>query len=73
VQLAALAKPMDERNWELYRLSVIDTMTDGPLKQALLNAVHNKLSILTQQDIARGLDQGLNSANFGIAAGATFL
>jgi hypothetical protein len=44
---------MDERGWELYRLSVLQLMSDCPLKEALIRAAEHKLEILAQQEDAR--------------------
>ena len=43
-------KAMDERSWELYRLSVVESMEDGPLKRALVESIQHKLKILTRGD-----------------------
>ncbi|HWZ30688.1 MAG TPA: hypothetical protein VNX18_05115 [Bryobacteraceae bacterium] len=37
---------MDERMFELYRLSVVQSMPDSKLKTALIQAIRHKLKIL---------------------------
>jgi hypothetical protein len=37
---------MTERNWELYRLSVVERLADSPYKEAVVSAIKHKLSIL---------------------------
>lgn len=37
---------MDERTFELYRLSVVQSMPDSELKSALIQAIEHKLNIL---------------------------
>jgi hypothetical protein len=37
---------MNERQWELYRLSVVETWSDTPYKRAVSAAIEHKLMIL---------------------------
>jgi len=37
---------MNERQWELYRLSVVETWSDSPYKRAVSAAIEHKLMIL---------------------------
>jgi hypothetical protein len=37
---------MDERTFELYRLSVVQAMPDSKLKTALIQAIRHKLNVL---------------------------
>jgi hypothetical protein len=39
---------MDERQWELYRLSVVETWAESPYKRAVSAAIEHKLMILGQ-------------------------
>ncbi len=39
---------MDERSWELYRLSVVQEMPDCCRKQAILTAIQHKLDLLSK-------------------------
>jgi hypothetical protein len=47
---------MNEREWELYRLSVVETWSESPYKNAVSAAIRHKLTILGQHSAA-----GLNS------------
>lgn len=54
---------MNERQFELYRLSVAEQMPDSPHKSAVINAIKHKLMRLDQVDAyASGM---LNAANEG--------
>jgi hypothetical protein len=37
---------MNERQWELYRLSVVETWSDSPYKRAVSAAIEHKLMVL---------------------------
>jgi hypothetical protein len=37
---------MNERQWEFYRLSVVEMWPESPLKNALLCAIRHKLRVL---------------------------
>jgi hypothetical protein len=37
---------MNERQWELYRLSVVETWPDSPLKAATVAGIHHKLAAI---------------------------
>jgi hypothetical protein len=39
---------MNERQWELYRLSVVETWSDSPYKRAVSAAIEHKLMVLAQ-------------------------
>ncbi len=39
---------MNEREWELYRLSVVETWSESPYKKAVSAAIEHKLMILGQ-------------------------
>lgn len=39
---------MNERQWELYRLSVVETWSESPYKRAVSAAIEHKLMILGQ-------------------------
>ena len=43
---------MNERQWELYRLSVVETWSESPYKRAVSAAIHHKLMILGQHALA---------------------
>lgn len=49
---------MNERQWELYRLSVVQTWADSPYKRAVSAAIEHKLMILGQPTNA-GVDPTL--------------
>ena len=42
--------PMTEREWELYRLSVVEVWQDSPHKAAVIGAINHKLMILALQE-----------------------
>ena len=46
-----LSAPMTERQWELYRLSVVEGWQESPL-QAVIGAIKHKLMILALQEKA---------------------
>jgi len=41
---------MNERQFELYRLSVGEQMPNSPYKAAVINAINHKLMMLDQED-----------------------
>jgi hypothetical protein len=43
---------MTERQWELYRLSVVEEWQESPHKAAVVGAIKHKLMILAQQEKA---------------------
>ena len=43
---------MNERQWELYRLSVVETWAESPYKRAVSAAIRHKLMILGQHKTA---------------------
>ena len=46
---------MNERQWELYRLSVVETWSESPYKKAVYAAIQHKLMVL-EQDAAAGMN-----------------
>lgn len=44
---------MNERQWELYRLSVVERWSESPYKRAVSAAIEHKLMVLTQHPAAR--------------------
>ena len=43
---------MTERQWELYRLSVVEEWQESPYKAAVIGAIKHKLMILALQEKA---------------------
>jgi hypothetical protein len=43
---------VSERQWELYRLSVVEKWSDSPLKRAVSAAIEHKLMVLGQHAAA---------------------
>jgi len=39
---------MTERDWELYRLSVVEHLPEGPYKDAIISGISHKLFLLDQ-------------------------
>jgi hypothetical protein len=46
---------MNERQWELFRLSVVETWAESPYKKAVYAAIQHKLMIL-EQDTGAGMN-----------------
>ena len=44
---------MNERQWELYRLSVVEKWSESPYKRAVSAAIEHKLTVLAQHPTAR--------------------
>jgi hypothetical protein len=44
---------MNERQWELYRLSVVEKWSESPYKRAVAAAIEHKLTVLRQHAAAR--------------------
>jgi hypothetical protein len=44
---------MNERQWELYRLSVVEKWPESPYKRAVSVAIEHKLMVLGQDTAAR--------------------
>ena len=44
---------MNERQWELYRLSVVEKWSDSPYKSAVSAAIEHKLMVLGQHTAVR--------------------
>lgn len=44
---------MNERQWELYRLSVVEKWSESPYKRAVSAAIEHKLRVLAQHTAAR--------------------
>jgi hypothetical protein len=53
---------MNERQWELYRLSVVERWSDSPYKRAVSAAIEHKLMVLDQDTVARAADNSNVSA-----------
>jgi len=50
---------MDERQWEFYRMSVVEGLPDSPLKRALLSAIRHKLRMIDSfEDMHASLSDG---------------
>jgi hypothetical protein len=47
-----LSPPITERQWELYRLSVVEAWQESPQKAAVIGAIKHKLMILALQEKA---------------------
>jgi len=47
-----LSPPMTERQWELYRLSVVDEWQESPHKAAVIGAIKHKLMIMALREKA---------------------
>ena len=43
---------MNERQWELYRLSVVETWSESPYKRAVSAAIQHKLMVLERHPAA---------------------
>jgi hypothetical protein len=41
---------MTERQWELYRLSVIERLRDSPYKIAVLDGIRNRLKMIEMKE-----------------------
>jgi hypothetical protein len=41
---------MNERQWELYRLSVVETWAESPYKRAVSAAIEHKLIVLGHRE-----------------------
>jgi hypothetical protein len=52
---------MNERQWELYRLSVVEKWTESPYKRAVSAAIEHKLMVLGQHTAAREAKRRLRS------------
>jgi len=49
--LSALAKlMMTERDWELYRLSVVARLPESPYKEAVIAGIQHKLSLIERDE-----------------------
>ncbi len=57
---------MTERDWELYRLSVVEQLPEGPYKDAIIGGIKHKLTLLDQQELRPAPWSGRRA----IAAGA---
>lgn len=47
---------MTERDWELYRLSVVESMPDSPYKTAVIQGIRHKLAVLERAETEREQD-----------------
>jgi hypothetical protein len=43
---------MTERDWELYRLSVVEQLPEGPYKDATIAGIRHKLQLLDKHEPA---------------------
>jgi hypothetical protein len=48
---------MTERDWELYRLSVVQQLPAGPYKDAIIGGIEHKLTLLDQQQLTQATRQ----------------
>jgi|HubBroStandDraft_4_1064222.scaffolds.fasta_scaffold914142_2 hypothetical protein len=53
---------MTERDWEIYRLNVVESMPDSLFKIAVIEGIRQKLELLEQAEIGQGSRSGLNSS-----------
>jgi hypothetical protein len=44
---------MTERQWELYRLSVVETWPDSPYKTATIDAIQHKLAAIAHAEVEK--------------------
>ena len=44
---------MTERQWELYRLSIVESMPDSAYKRAVLEGIRHKLRMLEMEETSR--------------------
>lgn len=58
---------MNERQWELYRLSVVERWSESPYKKAVSAAIKHKLTVLDQDTVAREAD----NSNASVVTGRT--
>jgi hypothetical protein len=49
---------MTERDWELYRLSVAESMPDSPYKKAVIEGIRHKLEVLEGDTPPRAASRG---------------
>jgi len=54
---------MNERQWELYRLSVVETWAESAYKKAVYAAIQHKLMIL-ERDTAAGMNAAPTSRRY---------
>ncbi len=59
---------MTERDWELYRLSVVEQLPEGPYKDAVIGGIKHKLSLLDQPDLKPAFAAGRRANAAGAAA-----
>jgi hypothetical protein len=45
---------MTERDWEIYRLNVVESMPDSLFKIAVIEGIRQKLELLEQAEIGQG-------------------
>jgi len=54
---------MTERQWELYRLSIVEQMPESPYKKAVINAIKHKLRTVEIRESTTGtVKNGTRSA-----------
>jgi hypothetical protein len=54
---------MNERQWELYRLSVVEKWSDSPYKRAVSAAIEHKLMVLGQDTAREEAKKDAGAAN----------
>jgi hypothetical protein len=54
---------MNERQWELFRLSVVETWAESAYKKAVYAAIQHKLMIL-ERDTAAGMNPASTSRRY---------
>jgi hypothetical protein len=54
---------MNERQWELYRLSVVEKWSESPYKRAVAAAIEHKLMVLRQHVAAPQAKKGSRGAD----------
>ena len=63
---------MNERQWELYRLSVVETWSESPYKRAVSAAIEHKLMVLERhtaahEDAARDANAVSSTRRYAVA------
>jgi hypothetical protein len=49
---------MTERQWEVYRLSVVETWPDSPFKAATIAGIRNKLAVIEDAEAPTNRESG---------------
>ena len=58
---------MTERDWELYRLSVVEQLPEGPYKNATIAGINLKIQLLDHQELTRTSGAQGKAASAGAA------